>query len=292
MNFGHSFSPGMSSSFLHTSDIEKFLKGVDHKTVSKEENQKLTEEVTEKEVHDFIKTLSPSKAPGTTGLNSGYFLEIWPYAGSLITRSINDCLETGSLPSKQREGVIVLIPKQDKDQRIIGNLRPITLLNCYYKIISGVLTNRMKPVLQKLIGNHQKAYLPGRYIGECTRTVYDIMNYAINNEIPSMAMLVDFKKAFDSVSHAGDLIVDGIVHDIIYSSCTLANVPSREVCFLVVANELLQDWLHSVGYDATDYLVVAVEEGDGPEVAYDPLILILLGDEHNHALSLLAGESA
>ena len=86
---------------MHTTleDIKKFLKGIDHKTVSKEENEKLTEEVTEKEVHDFIKTLSPNKAPGTTGLNSGYFLEIWPYAGSLITRSINDCLETGSLPS-------------------------------------------------------------------------------------------------------------------------------------------------------------------------------------------------
>ena len=60
----------------------------------------------------------------------------------------------------------------------------------------------MKPVLQKIIGNHQKAYLPGRYIGECTRTVYNIMNYAIKNDIPSLAMLVDFKKAFDSVSHS------------------------------------------------------------------------------------------
>merc|ERR1711867_306551 len=90
-------------------DVEKFLEGIDHETVSKEENKKLTEEVTEKEVHDFIKTLSPSKALGTTVLNSGYFLEIWPYAGSLITRSINDCLESGTLPSKQREGVILLI---------------------------------------------------------------------------------------------------------------------------------------------------------------------------------------
>ena len=143
-----------------------------------------------------------NKAPGTSGLNSSYFLEIWPYAGKLITRSINDCLKSGRLPAKQREGVIVLIPKHDKDQRIIGNLRPITLLNCYYKIISGVITNRMKPVLQKLIDSHQKAYLPGRYIGECTRTVHDIMHYALENEIPSLAMLVDFKKAFDSVFHS------------------------------------------------------------------------------------------
>ena len=165
-------------------DIEEFLKDIKHETVSDLENESLTNEITETEVHNFIKTLKPSKAPGTSGLNSGYFLEIWPYAGSLITRSINDCLESGTLPDKQKEGVIVLIPKQDKDQRIIGNLRPITLLNCYYKIISGIITNRMKPVLQKIIGNHQKAYLPGRYIRECTRTVYDIMHYAIKNDIP------------------------------------------------------------------------------------------------------------
>ena len=55
---------------------------------------------------------------------------------------------------------------------------------------------------KKIIGNNQKAYLPGRYIGECSRTVYDIMNYAIKNDITSLAMLVDFKKAFDSVSHS------------------------------------------------------------------------------------------
>ena len=45
-------------------DIEKFLEGVEHKTVSKEENKKLTEEVTEQEVHEFIKTISTKKAPG------------------------------------------------------------------------------------------------------------------------------------------------------------------------------------------------------------------------------------
>ena len=84
-------------------DIEEFLKDIDHETVSNDENKSLTKEITEKEVHDFIKTLKPSKAPGTSGLNSGYFLEIWPYAGSLITRSINDCLESGSLPDKQRK---------------------------------------------------------------------------------------------------------------------------------------------------------------------------------------------
>ena len=44
-------------------DIEEFLKDIDHSTVSADKNKSLTNEITEKEVHNFIKTLKPSKAP-------------------------------------------------------------------------------------------------------------------------------------------------------------------------------------------------------------------------------------
>ena len=59
----------------------------------------------------------------------------------------------------------------------------------------------MKPALQRIIQENQKAYLPGRYIGEATRSVYDILDYSIRNKTVGHAILVDFKKAFDSISH-------------------------------------------------------------------------------------------
>ena len=182
-------------------DIKNFLGDAQIPQVTEEENERITAKITEAEVLDFIKTLNPNKAPGISGLRSGHFLEIWPYAGKIITKAINECLEEGILPESQRKGVIVLIPKQDKDQRIIGNLRPITLLNTFYKIISGVITKRLKPTLQRIIQENQKAYLPGRYIGEATRSVYDILEYSIKNKITGHAILIDFKKAFDSISH-------------------------------------------------------------------------------------------
>ena len=43
------------------------------------------------------------------------------------------------------------------------------------------------------------AYIPGRYIAECTRNAYDIFNHAKDNNLPGMLLLVDFEKAFDSV---------------------------------------------------------------------------------------------
>ena len=60
----------------------------------------------------------------------------------------------------------------------------------------------------------------------------------------------------------------------------------------MVANDLLQHWLHSVGENTADDLVVAVKEGDWSELANDPLVLVMLGDEDNDTLSLLAGMGA
>ena len=39
-----------------------------------------------------------------------------------------------------------------------------------------------------------------RYIGECTRLVFDIMNYTEKHNLPGMLILSDFEKAFDSIS--------------------------------------------------------------------------------------------
>ena len=99
-----------------------------------------------------------------------------------------------------RLGIIALTPKGEKDQKFITNWRPLTLLETLYKLISATLANRIKPTLDKIIGKTQMAYIPGRYIAECTRNAYDILTHAKENNLPGMLLLVDFEKAFDSVN--------------------------------------------------------------------------------------------
>ncbi len=48
-----------------------------------------------------------------------------------------------------KQGLILLIPKQGKDKRLLDNLRPITLLNTDYKLLSGILAARMKKGLSQ-----------------------------------------------------------------------------------------------------------------------------------------------
>ena len=82
------------------------------------------------------------------------------------------------------------------------NWRPITLLNTVYKIASSCIAARLNTVLPKLNGDDQKGFLKGRYIytGKNIRLLYDTSLYAKQHQIPGLLLMVDFKKAFDSVT--------------------------------------------------------------------------------------------
>ena len=123
----------------------------------------------------------------------------WKYLKYIVVGAIREVYKNRELPLSQRLGIIALIPKADKDRRYIKNWRPLTLLETFYKLISATLANRLKPVLNTIVGKHQKAYIPGRYIAECTRNTYDLFIYAKVNNAPGMLLMIDFEKAFDSV---------------------------------------------------------------------------------------------
>ena len=65
---------------------------------------------------------------------------------------------------------------------------------------SAVIAERMKPHLEKIISRNQTGFLKGRYIGESTRLIYDIMHYTETNKLPGLLVQIDFAKAFDSLS--------------------------------------------------------------------------------------------
>ena len=84
--------------------------------------------------------------------------------------------------------------KRKQIKTLIENWRPITLLNTVYKILSGSLANIIKPYVQTLINKDQTGFISGRFIGENTRLIYDIMKITEVQDIPGMIMLCDFVK--------------------------------------------------------------------------------------------------
>ena len=67
-----------------------------------------------------------------------------------------------------------------------------------YKLISSTLASGLKITLDRILGNEQKAYVPGCFIFECTRNTYDIFSNAKENNLLGIILLIE--KAFDSAS--------------------------------------------------------------------------------------------
>ena len=99
-----------------------------------------------------------------------------------------------------REGVLNLIPKQDKDTRIPKNLRPITLLNTDYKIIEKCVANRLMAVAEEVIHMDQKGFMPGRRITANIRKLIDLEFICTKNEETGIILDLDIEKAFDRLS--------------------------------------------------------------------------------------------
>ena len=140
------------------------------------------------------------KSPGLSGFSADFFKVFWRQIGHFVLRSVNYGYEKGELSITQRQGLITCFPKENKPKQFLKNWRPLTLLDIVYKIASGSIANRIKGVLDGIIEKDQTGFIKGRFIGESTQLIYDLMNHTEQNDIPGFLLLIDFKNVFDSLS--------------------------------------------------------------------------------------------
>jgi hypothetical protein len=95
--------------------------------------------------------------------------------------------------------LITVIPKE-KDARTMNKFRPISLLNCSYKIFTKVLTNRMGMVMDRLIDNNRTTFIKGRFILESVVTTYEVLHNVYKSKQPGFVLKLDYEKAYDKVN--------------------------------------------------------------------------------------------
>lgn len=59
----------------------------------------------------------------------------------------------------------------------MSEFRPISLCTVSYKIISKVLTNRLKPILSTIILENQSAFIPSCFLTDNVLVAFKIMHY-------------------------------------------------------------------------------------------------------------------
>ena len=99
----------------------------------------------------------------------------------------------------QKQALLTLIEKKGKDRSFLENWRPISLVNVDAKIMSKVIVTRIKSVLPSIIHHNQTGFIKDHYIGETVRSIFDIMDFTVDENIPGLQIFIDFQKAFDSL---------------------------------------------------------------------------------------------
>jgi len=143
-------------------DPEVFLEEVPT-LVTDAQNLRLMAMATEEEVRAALFMMHPEKAPDPDGMTALFYQQSWSIIKDDVVSMVNDFLRTGIFDTRLNLTNICLIPKTERPSRMT-ELRPISLCNVGYKIISKILCQRLKGLLPMLILETQSAFISGRLI--------------------------------------------------------------------------------------------------------------------------------
>lgn len=95
--------------------------------------------------------------------------------------------------------IITLIPKEP-EAKTLKKFRPISLINCSFKIFAKLLNNRLVTVVDRLIASNQTAFIKGRYILESVVAAHEIIYEVHRNKESGVILKLDYEKAYDRVN--------------------------------------------------------------------------------------------
>ena len=168
--------------------------------VPKEIRTQQEEQITTMDIKEAIKLMNNDKTPGQDGIPVDFYKVFWVKLERPFMEMMEENYIKEELHLTARQGILNLIPKANKDTRLIKNLRPITLLNTDYKIIEKAVANKMLPALEHIIHRDQRGFMKDRRISVNIRKMLDIMHQAEKEDLEAVVLSLDFVKCFDKCS--------------------------------------------------------------------------------------------
>jgi hypothetical protein len=148
---------------------------------SKEESESLESKFTEIEIKKSMFESYPDGAHGPDGITFRFYQKFWEVIKEdlldMFSGFYHDKLDLYRL----NFALITIIPKEN-DARVMSKFRPISLLNCSYKVFTKVLTNRIGVVADRIVASNQTTFIKGRYILESVVTAHEILHDMHHNK--------------------------------------------------------------------------------------------------------------
>ena len=169
--------------------------------ITDEDNDFLLQSITKEELHTTLFQMHPDKSPGSYGFNPAFYQRFWEICGDDVFEAAKCWLHRGYFPATLNDTNICLILKCDNVVSMT-DLRPISLCNVLYKIISKALAKRLKQCLSKCISEEQSAFVEGRSIIDNVIVASEIihaMKRRTRGRKGDLPLKIDISKPYDKV---------------------------------------------------------------------------------------------
>ena len=159
---------------------------------------------TEEEVSLALEHLKYYKAAGKDQIRNEPLKEGGAGLISALTMLFNWINSVEEVPADWAEAVVVFLHK-DGDETDPGNYRGISLISCLGKLYLGLWNSRLTRHLEANghLAEEQGGFRAGRSTTDQVYTLHEALLHRRREGKPTYCCFIDFRKAFDTVWHAG-----------------------------------------------------------------------------------------
>ena len=161
-------------------------------------------EITLGEIKHQIEKMKVGKAAGPDGVKIDLYKCLCEDESIInnLKDLFNQVLVTGVIPEEWKTSKTVLIEKKSKPKA--NELRPIALMNCYYKIFMGIIKEKIEKHLENnnLVNNYQAGSTKKRRIADNLFMLRYCVEESFKNKKELYIISIDYSKAFDSVKRS------------------------------------------------------------------------------------------
>ena len=166
--------------------------------LSDEDRDALTLPFVIEDLENAVKGSQNNKSPGLDGISYEFYKETFQLVGVHLLEAINAQLEGLNLVMSNRRGVTRLLSKV-KGVPGVDELRPITLLNADYKLLTKMIVARLLPLLEKVIKSSQLCSVGGKNILFGAANIISSIEFINKFKLKGFLFSLDFFKAYDRV---------------------------------------------------------------------------------------------
>lgn len=165
------------------------------------ENRELMSDISEEEVKAVVFSRHPDKNPGPDGLNPAFYQSFWHIVKEDVVDFFKQFMITGELPNLANRTLVCLKPKV-KEPQTMAELRSISLCNVLVRILSKVLSNKLRNCIGSIVPEKQSAFIEGRLLTDNALLAFEVnhfMKRRTQGKTGLAGLKIDISKAYDRV---------------------------------------------------------------------------------------------